>query len=122
MWTILKDPTVIATILGGVGWILNKIRTTKKDNKTVQAMAALASSIAMMTQFTLTEPDTKTPEEMIRMFKGIVAVQFANAKIYDLTSWQPLIDKAIAEAVTEWVERHPRPTTLKMPIVAKVLG
>jgi hypothetical protein len=122
--TLLTNPLVVSTLLAGLGWIGNKIIGTKKDTTAGKVATALATSVALMTQFVLTEPASKTPEEMIRAFKGIVAIQFSPAKvdISDLAraAAQPLIDKAIAEAVTEWVRLHPAPASLTMPIAKLV--
>jgi hypothetical protein len=121
--TLLTNPLVVSTLLAGLGWVTNKIVGAKKDSTAAKVAAALATSTALMAQFVLTEPSSKTPTEMITAFKGIIAIQFAKVDISDLARAlaQPLIDKAIAEAVTQWVKLHPTPASLTMPIT-KTLG
>ena len=72
-----------------------------------------------MTQYVITEPN-KTPEQVKTALKGIVAIQFANAGIYDRTLFQPLIDKAISAGLEQWVKLHPNPGSLTMPITRKL--
>lgn len=115
--TLLNNPFVQGVLVGGVGWLANKVMGKRANTKAGKVTAALATSAAIMTQFALTEAG-KTPKEMLVAFHGVVAIQFAKVGIYekDLAPYQPLIDMAIAKAITEWVKHHPAPLALTMPI------
>lgn len=119
---LLNNQFVQGIIIAGAGWLVNKIVGAKKTTTAGRAASALAASAALMTQFALTEAN-KTPTEMIAAFKGIVAIQFARAGFTEAqrAPFQPMIDAAIAKAVTEWVKLHPTPSALTMPITAKVV-
>jgi hypothetical protein len=119
---LLNNQIVQGILVAGAGWLLNKLHVTSKASTLTKVGAAIATSSDLMLQFVLTEPSSKTPEEMLRAFKGIVAIQFAKTGISDaaMAAAQPLIDKAIAAAVTKWVELHPAPHDLTMPITKKL--
>lgn len=113
---ILNNPFVQGILVGGAGWLVNKVLGKRADTKAGKVTAALATSSAIIAQLALTEPH-KTPAEFIVMAKGVVAVQLAKVGLTDAdrTKYQPLIDAAIAQGVALWVKAHPTPTALKMP-------
>lgn len=119
--TLLANPYVQGVIVAGAGWAVQKIAGKHIDNKAAKVAALLATCAALMTQYVITEPN-KTPEEVKSALKGIVAIQFAQAGIYekDRALFQPLIDKAISEGLTQWVKLHPNPSSLTMPITSKL--
>jgi hypothetical protein len=116
---LLENQFVQAVLIGGAGWLVNKIAGRKADTKAGKAANAIATSAALMAQYGLTEQG-KTAVEMIRAFQGIVAIQFARVGFTTAQRvlFQPMIDVAISKAVKEWVERHPARTSLVMPIAA----
>jgi hypothetical protein len=119
--SLFSNQYVQAVVVGGLGWLVNKIVGKKADTKIGKATNALSTSAALMTQYALTESG-KTAVEMIKAFKGIVAIQFGRVGFTEAQRqpFQPLIDAAISKAVKEWIERHPAPTALIMPIAAKL--
>ncbi len=119
--TLLNNPFVQTLVVGGIGWLVNKAFGKKADSTLAKATSALATSVALMAQFALTETG-RTPAAMITAFKGIVAIQFAKVGFTESqrAPYQPLIDAAIAKAVTEWVRGHAAPLALTMPITEKV--
>ncbi len=121
MFELLSLPGVMPTLIGGLTWLVNKALGRRADTKLGKATAALAAAVAQMTQVALTEPG-KTAKEMIVVFKGIVAIRFAAAGFDEKqrAPYQPLIDAAIAKAVEQWVKHHPAPSTLTMPVWAKL--
>ena len=120
--TLLNNPFVQAYLVAGVGWVANKVLGKRANTKLGKATTALATSAAQMAQFALTEPG-RTAAEMIVAFKGIVAIQFGKVGFTeaDRKPYQPAIDAAIAKAVKEWIERHPAPSSLTVPVTKKVL-
>ena len=121
MLDLLKNPIVFSTLVSLGSWLAHKVLGKRADNKLARVTGALATAAGLMTQYVLTEPN-KTPEEVIRAFKGIVSLQLAQVQIYeaDRAPFQYLIDQAITKAVTFWTERHPAPSSLTMPITAKL--
>lgn len=119
--SLLKNPIVTGLITEGIEWGIGKIHGAKATSLPARATAALGEAAAIMTQFAITEPAETTAEQMILKFKGIVAITFAKAKIYesDRVLFQPLIDRAIAEAVTQWMKLHP--TRTSPPPIARKL-
>ncbi len=119
--TLLNNPFVQGIIVGGAGWLANKIMGKRADTKAGKATAALAAAVAQMGQIILTEPN-KSAKDMIAAFKGIVAIRFGAAGFTEVQRkpYQPMIDAAIAKAVKEWVERHPAPATVTMPVWQKL--
>lgn len=119
---LFSNPEFQIVALGGLSWLVNKLLGKRANTRLGKATIAIAIAAAQMTQYGLTEKD-KTPKEVIAAYKGIVAIQFAKVGLSenDRALYQPLIDAAISKAVTAWVERHPEPTALTMP-VTKTLG
>lgn len=118
---LLDNQFVQGILVAGVGWLVNKIAGARKDSTTAKAAAALATSVSLMAQFALTEPN-QTPTSLLTAFKGIVAIQFAKVGITEAhrKPFQPMIDAAISRAVTEWVKLHPEPQLLTMPITNRL--
>jgi hypothetical protein len=118
---LLDNQFVQGVLVAGAGWLVNKIAGKKADTKAGKAGLALATSASLMAQYALTEQG-KTAVEMITAFKGIVALSFARAGFTEAQRkpFAPMIDAAIAKAVQEWVQRHPAPSALVMPIAAKL--
>lgn len=114
--SLLNNPFVQTLVVGGVGWLVNKVMGKRADTKAGKVTAALATASAIMVQLALTE-QSKTPAEIVTMFKGVVAVQLAKVGISEAerAKYQPLIDVAISEGVTLWVRHHPNPAALTMP-------
>lgn len=121
MWKLLFDPIVFSTLLGGATWLTNRLLGRRADSKAARVTTAIATSSALMAQYAATTSEL-TPEKLIIACKGIVAIQLAKVGVYerDRAPYQHLIDAAIAKAVSHWVSAHPTPTTLAMPIAAKV--
>lgn len=119
--TLLNNPFVQGLIVGGAGWLANKITGKRADTKAGKAAAALAAAVAQMGQVILTEPG-KSAKDMITAFKGIVAIRFGAAGFTESqrAPYQPLIDAAIAKAVEQWVKRHPAPAEVTMPVWARL--
>jgi hypothetical protein len=119
--TLLNNPFVQTLIVGGAGWLANKIMGKRADTKAGKATAALAAAVAQMAQVALTEPG-KSAKEMVSAFKGIVAIRFGAAGFDEKARapYQPLIDAAIAKAVEQWVKHHPAPASLTMPVWARL--
>jgi hypothetical protein len=120
--TLLNNPFVQAYLVAGVGWVATKVLGKRANTKLGKATTALATSAAQMAQVAMTEPG-RSAQEMVTMFKGIVAIQFAKVGFTeaDRKPYQPGIDAAIAKAVKEWIERHPSPASLTVPVTAKVV-
>lgn len=119
--TLLANQYVQALIVGGAGWVASKIAGKHIDNKAAKVAALLATCASLMTQYVITEPN-KTPEQVKTALKGIVAIQFAAAGIYEeqRALFQPLIDKAISAGLEQWVKLHPNPSSLTMPITKQL--
>jgi hypothetical protein len=119
--SLITNPVVFSTLLGGATWLVNKILGRRADTKAAKVGTAIGTASALMLQYTLTEKD-KTPEQVIIAFKGIVAIELAKVGVYekDRAPYQFLIDIAIAKAVTHWVTSHPAPQSLTMPVAKKV--
>lgn len=119
--SLITNPVVFSTLVGGATWLANKILGKRADTKAAKVTTALATSAALMTQYAFTEKD-KTPAEVISAFKGIVAIQLAKVGVFEKgrAPYQFLIDAAIAKAVEQWVKAHPSPTALTMPITKQV--
>jgi hypothetical protein len=120
---LLSNQYLVTLAVGGLSWLVHRAFGKRADSKAANLTAALATASALMAQYCLTEP-SKTPEQAIAAFKGIVAVQLAKAGIYeaDRAKYQVLIDVAISAAVTQWVKAHPSPSALTMPITSRVGG
>lgn len=119
MEKLLTNPIVFSTLVSGITWLVNKALGKRADAKAAKVTMALATASALMLQYAMTEPN-KTPAEVITACKGFVAVQLAKAQVWDTGPYQLLIDAAISAGVTEWVKRHPSPSSLTMPATAKV--
>lgn len=119
--TLLENPFIQTFLVGGASWLVKKALGKRADTKAGKVATALATSATIMTQMALTEP-TKTEKEMVAAFKGVIAIQFANAGFTEeqRKPYQGLIDLAIAKAVEQWVKHHPAPSTLTMPVWAKL--
>ena len=119
--TLLGNQYVQALVVGGLGWVVNKIAGKHTDNKAAKLAALVATCTALMSQYVITEPH-KTPEEVKVALMGIIAIQFTKAGIYesDRVLYQPLIDKVVNEALEKWVKLHPSPASLTMPITKRL--
>ena len=118
---LFTTPEGQAALTLGVGWLVKKVLGKRADTKLGKATQAATTSAAIMAQMALSEPN-KTEKEMIAAFKGVIAIQFAQAGFTEeqRKPYQGLIDLTIAKAVEQWVKHHPKPSTLTMPIWAKL--
>lgn len=120
--TILDNEYFWMLVTTGAGWLVNKVLGKRADSKAGKVAAALATASAEMLQLAITAPSDMTASRLMTQYKGVVAVQLAKIGIYekDRAPFQPLIDAAISAAVTEWVKRHPTPSSLSMPRLMKL--
>jgi hypothetical protein len=111
--TLLGNPAIQTLLVGGLGWLVNKVRGERKDSRTRQFSAAMLEAVALGGQALLVE-QFPTRDALVIRLKGIVAVTLAKAKIYEKqrAPFQPLIDAAIAELVERWTKAHPTPSEL----------
>ncbi len=121
--TLLNNPFVQGVLVAGFGWLGAKIWGEKKDSTAAKVTSALATSAALMMQLVLTADHDMTAARMIIQCKGVIAIQFAKVGIYEAARkpHQPMIDAAIATAVTRWLETHPTPRAVVLPIAAKAI-
>ncbi len=119
MLKLLTDPLVFSTLLGGATWLANKVFGKKAETKAAKVAAAIATSSALMVQLVYTAPSSMTVERLILQCKGVVAIQLAKVGITESNRapYQPLIDRAIAEAIAKFVSFNP---SSKVPIAAMV--
>jgi hypothetical protein len=137
----------IATVIIGLGTaVINKIwnrSNDKKDQAKVdeaarntdfmsQCATAISVASSVMTQIVLTAKPDATLEWVIQQCKGAVAIQMAKLRnavaskpwallIIDSPAVQLLIDDAIAAAAKRFVEIHPKPHTVELPISKKLI-
>lgn len=115
---LLANPYVQGILVAGGAWVGGKVVKAFGDSKAGKFSATILTAGGLMTQFALTESTGKTAAQMVVAFKGIVAITFAKAGYTEAQrlTFQVPIDLAINKAVTEWVELHPEPAKLTMPI------
>ncbi len=108
-----------SSLLGGAVWLGNKVFGKRADTKAAKIAAVLATSSALMAQLVYTAPSSMTVERLILQCKGVVAIQLAKVGIHesDRAPYQPLINRAITEAITKFVAINP---SSKVPIAAQV--
>ncbi len=118
---LLANPEVQAVLVGGFLWLVNKVMGKRADTKAGKVATALTTSAAIMAQMAMSEPG-KTEKEMQAAFKGVVAIQFGKAGFTEAqrAKYQGVIDLAIAKGIELWVKYHPAPSTLTMPVWAKL--
>lgn len=114
---LTSNPLFITVASWALGWLGLKLHGVRASSRLGKATAAIGEAAAIMAQLALTAPTDMTAPRLITECKGVVAVALAKVGIYeaDRAPFQPLIDRAIAEAVEQWIRLHPARQGLPIP-------
>lgn len=119
---ILANEVLTTAIVGGISWLAAKLWGKRQDSKLAKVTTGLATASALMTQYALAYGKDATATKMITAFKGIAAIQLARVGFTEAqrAPYQPLIDAAIAAAVTRWLNGHADASSVSLPIADKL--
>jgi hypothetical protein len=111
MWGFFSDllnmTGVVPTLIAAGTWLAHKIIGTKSDDKKAKVAHALVEAGARILQFSLESSRPMSKAEKITAAKGIVAICLAPiVNESERAKYQPMIDAAIATAVSAWMARE----------------
>lgn len=116
------SPEWIAAFVVSIGTaIINKLWNRSSDNTKAKIAAAISEAKSIMTQCVLTARPGMTVDDMVVQLKGVAAIALGRIGIKTTDPLVgALVNAAIAEAVHQFVDLHPEPKSLTLPVHAKI--